>query len=154
MVTYATDAEILANRRRVIAFLKKPKRKKGRNFLDKGKGRRCCLGHMCFALGIKKKWLLHGGVYAYGQGLRDPSYAPPELISAVGLHDLGGGWIHRPENIRNYYKKLKDGAKVADICSLTRLNDDTDATPQSIAKYLETVILGGVGTPWIAISVD
>lgn len=99
-----TDAEILANRRKVIAFLKNPKRRKDESYLDVGHGRRCCLGHMCFALGIKRRKLtdsagaspeeaLAGKRYVYGK--RGELYlAPQELISAVGLYDDQGRSIN------------------------------------------------------------
>jgi hypothetical protein len=46
--------EILANRRKVINFLKQSKRIKAVGALNKGNGARCCLGHMCYVLKIPR----------------------------------------------------------------------------------------------------
>lgn len=124
-------SEVLANRQKVIAFLKQPKRIKATSALDKGQGARCCLGHMCYSLGIPRQKYNGGFGYAGHAGI-----APKELLSLVGLYSSTGS-------------TATNGKLVNQSChSLAELNDTTTYSPQQIGAYLESVIEGGPNTPW------
>lgn len=130
-------AEILANRQKVITFLKQPKRLKTTGKLDKGDGARCCLGHMCYVLKVPRTW--QGSSYGYGTR-NDINYAPLEVINAVGLYYYDGKLgnnqqIQIPTLNTAWY-------------SLAGINDNTHVTPQQIGTYLKSVIEGGPNTPW------
>ena len=124
-------SEVLANRQKVITFLKQPKRIKATSALDKGQGARCCLGHMCYSLGIPRKKYPSGFSYAGHAGV-----APNGLLVLVGLYSpTGSTWTL--------------GKLVNQSChSLAELNDQTTYSPQQIGSYLESVIEGGPNTPW------
>lgn len=126
-----TRAEVLANRRRWIDFLKK-RSKKTIGSLDHGGGHRCCLGHGCYALGIKRTE--YQGEFSYGNA-HSVDLAPQELIDAVGLWSMHGS-VAGDRSSRP---------------SLTQLNDDDDWSPKRIAQYLEENIQGGESTPWRAL---
>lgn len=130
-------AEILANRQKVITFLKQPKRLKTTGKLDKGDGARCCLGHMCYVLKVPRTW--QGSSYGYGTR-NDINYAPLEVINAVGLYYYDG----KPGNKQDIKIETLTGGWE----SLAVMNDSTLATPQQIGTYLESVIEGGNNTPW------
>lgn len=139
-------SEILANREKVISFLTNKKRKKATGALDTGDGCRCCLGHMCYALDIKRvisstKSLTDKYKYAYGH-FHDTGWAPMELVNLVGLYSKGGGV--------NSHKDIIIGSYTSS--SLADLNDNTMITPQQIGEYLKSVIEGGEDTPWRPLS--
>ncbi len=128
--------EILSNRQKVISFLKQPDRKKAKKMLDKGLGKRCCLGHMCYALKIKrKKYYTYQLMYVYGKE-NNSAYAPPELVLRVGLYTNQGDSKQRAVLGNTKFNSLLDW------------NDCSDSTPQEIGNYLESVIEGGPHTPW------
>lgn len=124
MKTY-TDEQILENRKTWIEFLKRPETKKYKEQLESrdGSEARCCLGHGCFALGIKRT-VDEIGVVRY-DGERE--YAPESFMDMVGLNTRYGGF----------------GGT-----SLATINDRTDKTPQEIGAMLESMIMGGEGTPF------
>lgn len=136
---YYTDQEVYDNRKTVIDFLKDPSRKKNSYCLASAidDEARCCLGHMCKALfpdhQINTSW--------FGE----ESFAPIELIKAVGLHSkigegkAGFSFLISTEDDIHY--------------SLAEINDGTDATPQEIGAMLEKMIMGGDDTPWEKIKV-
>jgi len=128
-----TRQEILDNRRKWIEFLKQPERKKATGFLDTGDGRRCCLGHGCYVLGVKRRKFPGGYAYQYRAldgGWRTGSSAV--LRDLVGLKTSDGDFI---------------SINGVATC-LSGLNDGTDATPQEIGAYLESVIEGGKYSPF------
>lgn len=120
-----TRQEVRANREKWIARLKDPLSRKAIGRLATKDGRCCCLGHGCDALGISY-----------------PSYETHsrELMEACGLYDeCGETWT------------LRQIGKWEEFC-LIDVNDGTDATPQEIGAYLETVIEGGESTPFRPLS--
>lgn len=136
--TYSRS-EIRSNRQRWIDYLKQPDTKKAINVLDNGKGR-CCLGHACYVMEIPS---VSEGRVITSQGVMEvilydgiASIAPDSLVEKVGLYNnigetMTGAWIAP-------YSRA----------SLAAINDDTDATPQEIGAYLESVIEGGSETPF------
>jgi hypothetical protein len=130
--------EILANRRKVINFLKQPKRIKATGALDRGNGKRCCLGHMCYVLRIPRNSNSNVNNWGYGKN-KNFSYAPHETITKLGLFNQSGGVLSQAViQIKDYHWQ----------CSLADINDSTKATSQEIGEYLESVIEGGINTPW------
>lgn len=136
-------SEILANREKAIAFLEKPGRRSARCVLDKGGGRRCCLGHMSYALGIPR--VLQGS-YAYGSE-EETAVAPAELIAMLGLHTRAGGGFTVSTGLMHMAPFLG-----FTFHSLVELNDSAEWGPNRIGKYLRSVIEGGKNTPFIALS--
>jgi len=127
--------EILKNRKKWIKFLQNPKRKKAKEYLDIGKGERCCIGHGCYVLSLKKTKNGDGWDYEGSEG----QTAPEEFQYKVGLKNSVGGIV---------------GSFILDTytTTLTGLNDSTDTTPQEIGDYLESVIEGGYDTPFIPLT--
>ena len=122
--------QILENRRKWIDYLKEPTTKKGRDRLrdPQDNDARCCLGHACHVLGVKKT----------EHGYEDEwAYAPKSVIEALGL------WDHAGSSSDKYLSYLPEGK----TC-LANWNDGTNVTPQEIGAYLETVIEGGPNTPF------
>lgn len=167
-----TRSQILANRQTWIDFLMKPGRKKAKGFLDIGNGNRCCLGHACIALNIKKvkeAANFDEAKFSFGRQ-EDTQAAPKELIYLLGLHAEMGEWevpadesfwdIEEDNSIfENYFakiSKLKLSKKKIDLLrecnSLADLNDETDFTPRQIGIYLQSVIEGGKDTPFKPLS--
>ena len=99
---------------------------------------RCCLGHGCFVLGIKRTRALSKATKSFNYGKRKKAaYAPKEFIAAVGLHNSDGSAINALICIRG-----------ETFPSLASANDGTETTPQQIGAYLESVIEGGADTPF------
>lgn len=126
-----TRAEVLANRRKWIDFLK-ARSKKTIGSLDVGGGERCCLGHGCYALKVRR--VLKNGEYSYGEAERQ-DVAPIEFMQVVGL------W--------NQHGSVADQGARFSQPSLVQLNDDDNWSPKEIAKYLEENINGGLKTPFM-----
>lgn len=126
------QSEVLAARQKWIEFLKNPHRRKLEGKLGNEGGERCCLGHGCYILLGPPKV---GGPWDPKDGTSG------ELAKAVGLYSSSG-------TLPKGYIKVGE----MQYRSLTELNDDSDWSPQRIGKYLETVINGGVGTPFRPIS--
>lgn len=133
-----TRSEILAARWKVVKYLQDPKRRKVRGMLSNGWGR-CCIGHACVAIGINvgHNKQNKNDVKIYFD--EETSCAPRRLIDAVGL------WSNRgtvgdvsPSIVINDQR----------FTCLTAANDSSRATTQQIGAYLESVIEGGVDTPW------
>ena len=141
-MTDYTREQIRANRQKWASFLQEPERKKARLVLDDGNDCRCCLGHACFVLGIKRERSITmgtTGVWTYGENAHDQS-APYEAVDALGLYSSLGE--SRSKNI------IGDTS----VWSLTGLNDDARWSPQQIGKYLQSVIEGGEDTPFRPLS--
>lgn len=132
-----TDAQILENRKKVVEYLQKPGLRKAIGRLRVSRGR-CCLGHMCEALGINSIQPFRGGPHYYGQE-QTSMVAPEELIDALGMDDSSGFF--------------RDGATYKGQRSLAGLNDNVRISPQGIGKWLATKINGGDGAPWKEITV-
>lgn len=137
-----TRSEVRENRLKWINFLLVKGRKKATGALDRGSGNRCCLGHGCFILGLKRK-PMEGGLFEYEDNLE---IAPVSFKEMVGLWDDTGStdsgeviWKFANEN----------GLHHADLVGI---NDDTEATPREIGEYLLSVIEGGTNTPFIPLT--
>lgn len=158
-MTKYTHKQIYENRLKAIEYLKKPSLRKAREVLRDSKGGRCCLGHMCDALDIFSESrkaiintystepfsLIH---YHFGKEGAE-SAAPVELVDMLGLHDDVGGTKNNDEYLN--FSKVDEIPNYKSIGTLAMLNDYYRVSPQSIAKYLESVIMGGDNTPWIKI---
>jgi len=133
-----TRSEIRAYRQKWIDFLMAKGRKKATGQLDAGGGARCCLGHGCYILGIKAESFGEGGwEYDGSEGL-----APASFIEMVGLwNDTGSTNFSTPIKI---FKK----ESAHDNVDLAGINDDTNASPLRIGRYLLSVIEGGDDTPF------
>lgn len=130
-------SEVRANRQKWIDFLKKPGRKSAIESLDQGRGRRCCLGHGCYVMGLKPVRVGDDIFYDH-----ESQYAPSSFMSWVGL------WT-------------KDGRTASEALIVIRgrypfkslaLANDNGESPFDIGEYLESVIEGGVNTPFKPLS--
>ena len=134
-----TYRQIYENRLKAINYLMQPSRRKATGELDSGKGRRCCLGHMSFALGVKRTRLVkNGGAYGAEEA---GTFAPKETQEMLGMYDDNGyalDWT---------FLKIPSRPEIT-AYSLADLNDGYNISPQSIGRYLLSVIMGGAKTPW------
>lgn len=138
-MTY-TRSEIRQARLTWINFLMMPSRKKAKNTLDTGQGNRCCLGHGCFILGGTVKIRDEEGFITY-DGMTD--FPPDIIVERLGLWSQDGGSFEDRFELEIFeYKSLNV------FQTLSIYNDETDATPQQIGKYLLSVIEGGLHTPF------
>lgn len=135
-----SDAEILEARRTVVAFLQQPGLRKAKGVLARPGGARCCLGHMCVALGLE---VVKGVDMRLFFGGRD-TVLPDSVKNRLGMYHETG------EAVRGE-KPIKIPSRRA-CSSLAELNDETGARPHEIGAYLESVIMGGPNTPWREIS--
>ena len=136
-----TRSEIVANRTKWAEFLMKPDRRKGRGWLDIGKGERDVFGHGAFVLGVKRQRCFDPEKqcfsFAYGEDLHRFE-APLELVQMVGLYDdLGKSRSGAPIEIAGCIET-----------SLASANDFTGATPRLIGNYLMACLEGGEDTPF------
>ena len=124
---------ILENRRKWIDHLKDPSTKKFGKLLESisDPEARCCLGHACHVLGAVR-CVMAGSVFYDGSRTVLSQY----MVDQLGLHTNGG--------------RSNDGSKLGkwNYSTLSVINDHTDANPQEIGAYLETVIMGGPHTPF------
>jgi hypothetical protein len=152
MKTDYTDDEILANRKKIIAYLRKPGLHKAQGVL-RGRGRaRCCLGHMCDVMGVasvfddvNEQWKYEGDAYSLPDSIKD----------ALGMFSHSGHF----KVVKEYpdYFRLDDANhwfRKNPYSSLVALNDDSNIRPSEIADILEPMILGGSQTPWRRIFAD
>lgn len=116
MTRYRED--VLEARMKWVKFLQEPGRKKAEEQLDAGGGSRCCLGHGCFALGVKRVRTRSGFEYDGADQV-----APESFIKMVGLYSEDGKLMGHPG-------------------SLAGMNDGTDMTPQQIGAWIEARITG------------
>jgi hypothetical protein len=130
-------SEVRANRQKWIDFLKKPGRKSAIESLDRGRGRRCCLGHGCYVMGLKPVRVGDDIFYDH-----ESQYAPSSFMSWVGLWNSKGA----PKS----YEITFDINRIP-YYSLALAND-SGVCPQDIGRYLESVIEGGVNTPFKPLS--
>lgn len=136
-----TKAEIEENRKNWIAYLRDPKRQKGKHALDIGDGRRCCLGHYCYMTyekyGVKRAMHNVGtGLEAYYNGRE--TRLPPKLAASLDISDVG--FFRHDVDLSGRAEKPRThvGDWGADkIDSLAALNDKTDLTPAEIADFIE-----------------
>lgn len=142
-----TFDEVMANRRAWIDFLKEPGRESATGFLDIGDGQRCCIGHACFALGMVGVSDDDNNHISYdGQS----TTAPHRLKVMLGLASSVGELL---SNGTDHERALITDTKCS---SLAGWNDGHSynnmeharGTPLEIAAYLESVIVGGPGTPF------
>lgn len=135
-----TRSQILENRKAWAEFLMKPGRRKAMGFLDRGDGHRCCLGHACYVLGIKRKNADDVIYYAESYEL-----APKSLMQKLGLWSNDGASRHYGHVLNIFPEKSSQHRDIKDLASA---NDETNASPQRIGKYLMTVLEGGEHTPF------
>ncbi len=133
-----SDAEILANRKKVVEYLQKPSLRKAKGALREVGGGRCCLGHMCDILEIPSTFNQSAKEYYYGVE-RSYGFAPQELMAMVGLHGNDGEFY---ETTSYEFQKFDRAG------SLAQFNDEFRVSPQRIGKILSTMLEGGPGTPW------
>ena len=121
-------SEILENRKKWIEKLLDPASLKHKNCLQHPveSDKCCCLGWACVALGV--------------EFVRDNGVLPEEQRKMLSMWGQTGG--------------SRDCSHLGEweYVSLSRVNDNTDATPQDIGRYLESVIEGGEHTPFIPLS--
>lgn len=122
-------SEIKENRLKWAKFLMEKGRKKAEGLLDKGNGERCCLGHGCYILGIKREHDKISNVYYYGRQSED-AHAPDEFIQAVGLWDHAGITNGTPNKGHSFVS----------------MNDNEGMSPYEIGQYILDNIEGGSGT--------
>lgn len=126
-----TFEEVKANRQIWLAFLRKKGRKKATQILDAGDGKRCCLGHACFALNIERR--AYATFIVYGAS-DEPSLAPFEVRRKLGIRSSAGD-LEKMVDITND-KRRKNG-DLREVRSLAKLNDETSFTPKMIADFIE-----------------
>lgn len=139
-----TREEVLANRLKWAKYLQSDEAMKQMGYLENGDlpNYRCCLGHACHALGISRTVNSVGSV-RYGN---EHGVAPGELMYLVGL-DSSSGLPYGGAGCLSY--RDREGCSYE---SLVEINDGSNATPKQIGAYLESVIEGGEGTPFIPLS--
>lgn len=133
-------SEILKNRQTWINRLKDPNSKKATNRLTDGNGF-CCLGHGCDVLLSDVEWTKQNQLFYDDEYHVD--LPPTDFVTMVGLwNDIGS--TDNNQNLNCYPTDPTD--------NLVHLNDDSTLTPQKIGEYLESVIEGGIGTPFKPLS--
>lgn len=142
-MTY-TRSQIRENRMKWINFLMTKGRKKAIGVLDVGEGKRCCLGHGCFVLGVPKQ-KMDDGAYSYES---ETSIPPDTFWCAVGLYANDG----EPSIGRITIRKM-EFSSLADANDKTEnpdyySNNKINITPRQIGAYLLSVIEGGEKTPF------
>lgn len=120
--------EVKANRQKWIDFLREDGRKKSIGYLDRGNGKRSCLGHACYVLDVPKAVINEG--FAYG-AREEELRAPGELVKMLGLRDKHGLFQDKIK----VKSGLHDFSK--EVYTLTGLNDHTSYTPKMIADFIE-----------------
>jgi len=72
-------------------YLEKPGRKQAKGKLDRGGGARCCLGHLCAMLKVRRVKDTNG-FYRYGNGEGDTSteVLPPSVRDAAAMRTPNG----------------------------------------------------------------
>lgn len=139
-----TREQIRENRMKWINFLMTKGRKKTKGTLDKGDGKRCCLGHACFILGITKRISTTSNKIYYGG---EEAFAPSDLVDKVGLWTNDGSTDDMvPFTI---IPRRKPTLKL-EFDNLAGANDseEYEISPYDIGTYLLTVIDGGPHTPF------
>ena len=130
-----TQKQINEYRAKWLAQLRSPKAKKTTLKLEdfKKPNKRCCLGHACHALGIKREVLESN--YSLGNSIvhyeNEPTYLPEEAYEKLDI--TSEGRFVTPvelDHIHKYYK--------GDVYkNLARINDHTALTPAEIADVIE-----------------
>ena len=115
--------QIDRNRKKWLAVLRAPESKKHRAALEKptDPNARCCLGHACHALDIKKSKESESG-YIYYDG--ELGILPKKAQKKLRVNPKGT--FKNPVRINGI-----------DLFDLVYVNDDTDLTPQEIADVIE-----------------
>lgn len=155
-----TRTQILENRKLWIARLKdeRAKKLKGKLSSPEDLWQSCCLGHGCLAVGLEPDLKAFVGLVTYGKR-HCSGGSPIEFSDAVGLYRNLGEIVLSSDldihqiflGVRTYWDCGDDGVEYKNT-SLALINDTTDATPQQIGEYLQSVIEGGENTPFIALS--
>ena len=119
-----TQEQIDENRRKWFGVLRDPESKKAVNKLESytDKNARCCLGHACHALGIERKVMkFANGIIVYEN---KSDTLPFSVCNMLNIQNTG---------------KFKKEVLVGDepYWSLSRINDNTDLTPQEMADVIE-----------------
>ena len=145
-----TRASVRKYRQKWIDFLIAPERKQGQSYLARPDGRRCCLGHACHILkeDLNLSTFENDNLVYYDSS---NIYPPPKVVSALGLYNKYGssGGFHSATNVRH---DLRNAIEI-DKKEFQSLSDANDCithiiTPQLIGEYLQTVIEGGIDTPF------
>ncbi len=138
-----TRSQIRENREKWIDFLMVEDRRKARCALDKGKGKRCCLGHGCYILGVPKVW--ENGMYAYDG---ESGLPPPSFVVMVGLWKPDGTTFSgKPIQIGKWeFSDLADANDTSDRLDEKGNSVDVDIRPYWVGVYLLSVIEGGKDT--------
>lgn len=137
-----TRSEILSHRQAWIDYLKRPETKKEKGRLESrtDSEARCCLGHACHIAGAERTVNQETATVFY-DGVE--TIAPSQVMKYFGLRASNGFVYHDGDFIHTFAEY--------NFSSLASLNDHTDATPQEIGEYLQTVIEGGPNSPFISI---
>lgn len=152
-----TFEDVLKNRRIWIDFLKAPEQTKAFSMLESANGGRCCLGHACYILGERRivKEDRNGNLGISFGVPSNKTLATDRVMRMLGLRSRSGRWpytmnIHR-EDGELLVNEVHCDDSAMPYNSLAALNDciNLDATPQEIGAYLETVIEGGTGSPFV-----
>ena len=120
-----------------IRFLKRnPRKTKGA--LDRGRGRRCCLGHLCFIdEDLERIRDSECFVYKTGEGHLVRSTLPWKTAGKVNLYCDGKfnekGRLIVKEFIDKHSLKSKDG----ELESLVHVNDSTSITHRQMGQLIE-----------------
>jgi len=135
-----TDDEILHNRRVVVQYLQRPELKKAVGRLGKvSTGGRCCLCHICDAVGVVATEFKYTNIY------EGEIYNLPDSVkTALGMYSVKGTFC----DLGKFVGLVSVPRVQKPVYSLIELNDTTRISTQSIGKFLETNIMGGSYTPW------
>jgi hypothetical protein len=157
--------KVLEARKKWIARLLNPDSKKAKTALTRvlpsGEKCSCCLGHAVEALKDKdceietlplnpKAGVGFRLVYdGYG------SFLPTRFELMLGLYDEEGIFSDNKchyQEFKKMFPNLEIQGATDSFNTLALINDKTNITPQMMGKYLESVIEGGPGTPFFALT--
>ena len=129
-----TKEQINEYRARWLAQLRSPHAKKGRCELEtpEVQVRRCCLGHACHALNIRRHTNIMVGTRLTSKTVLydNESSVLPES-AAVKLNITPSGLLRTPVKVKNNF------GEYFHVNSLTKLNDNTPLFPSEIADFIE-----------------
>ncbi len=138
-----TRANILKNRENWVARLLDPASKGTQGYLE-FYGGFCCLGHACVTLGLSKT-TENDRIYYFDGKFSSKFTMPGKSYESLGLVNEAGGVFRPNKRFANHLKGLS-----MQFVNLANWNDHISRpTPQDIGDYLQSVIEGGPGTPFI-----